>query len=131
LFSITYLSLLVFRLHRCRRNRRQSNPPSAIEEFKLICFIEAKVVPLSTFPFMQRNNYEQESARAELGPDWYEELALSIIREAAKLRRSLDIYDVPLLAKMIEDAVHGRESINRRRAEQNTQDKPAAPNARI
>ena len=53
------------------------------------------------------NNGEKQGqlGNAESENDKYEELALDIIRDIVKLGRQLDVYDVPLLAKVLKDAL--------------------------
>ncbi len=45
-----------------------------------------------------------EGGKVERAPDLYETLAARVIQEAAKLPRRLDIYDLPLLTRLIKDA---------------------------
>jgi hypothetical protein len=50
------------------------------------------------------NHEEQNRAKAERDNNRYSELALKIIREAARLSRPLDVFDAPSLAKIIKAA---------------------------
>lgn len=47
----------------------------------------------------------EAATETENQPSMYDVMALDIILEAAKLSRPLDVYDAPLLSKLMQDSV--------------------------